>query len=150
MDERPILIVEDNERERELIAAALVGYDLTENVIALGSGGEVMDYVERRGPYHDRRSIPSLVILDLDLQDIHGLELLKKIRQSREMGNVPVVIFSGSDSALDAAVARELRADGFIVKPSSFQDLQATVRSLAVFWASQVRANTPMGTGNND
>lgn len=150
MEERPILIVEDNERERELIASALTGYELSQNVMALTSGSELMNYVERRGEYHGRRGIPSLIILDLDLPDVHGLELLKKIRQSGEMGNVPVVIFSGSDSALDAAVARELRADGFIVKPSSFQDLQATVRSLAVFWASQVRANTPMGIGNND
>jgi DNA-binding response OmpR family regulator len=63
---------------------------------------------------------------------------------------VPVVIFSGSDSALDAAVARELNADGFVVKPTNFHDLQATVRSLAVFWASPVRANSPMGSGNND
>jgi len=150
VEERPILIVEDNPRERELIASALTGYDLSRNVLTLGSGSEFMDYLGRRGPHHSRTAIPALVILDLDLPDIHGLDLLKTIRHDREMSAVPVVIFSGSDSALDAAVARELRADGFIVKPTEFCDLQATVRSLAVFWASHVRTVAPAGTSNND
>jgi len=150
MEERPILIVEDNPRERELIASALTGYDLSGNVISMGSGSELLDYIARRGGYHARTSVPALVILDLDLDDTHGLELLKAIRHDREMGAVPVVIFSGSESALDAAVARELRADGFIVKPTDFHDLQATVRSLAVFWASRVRKTAPTGTSSND
>ena len=148
--ERPIVIVEDSPRERELIAAALTGYDLSSNVIQFGSGGEMLDFVARRGGYHQNRPLPSLVILDLDLKDIHGLEVLKAIRQDHEFGPVPVVIFSGSQSAIDAAVARELRADGFIVKPTDFNDLQATVRSLAVFWASQVRTVLPSGSSNND
>lgn len=150
LEERPILIVEDNPRERELIAAALTDYDLSRNVLTMGSGSEVFDFIGRRGAYQVRREVPSLVILDLDLHDMHGLDILKAIRKDREMGAVPVVIFSGSDSALDAAVARELRADGFILKPTDIHDLQATVRSLAVFWASQVRTVIPMGNGNND
>ncbi|WP_187148968.1 response regulator [Candidatus Korobacter versatilis] len=150
MEERPILIVEDNPRERELIASALIGYELSGNVMSMSCGAELLDYIARRGSYHSRRTVPSLVILDLDLEDMHGLELLRAIRHDREMGAVPVVIFSGSDSALDAAVARELRADGFVVKPTDFHDLQTTVRSLAVFWASQVRKTAPTGTSNND
>ena len=150
MEERPIVIVEDNARERELIASALTGYDLSSNVIAFGSGAEMLDFIDKRGAYHDKRPIPSLVILDLDLDDLHGLEVLKTIRNNHELSAVPVVIFSGSDSALDAAVARELRADGFILKPTNFRELQATVRSLAVFWASQVRTTLPRGSSNND
>ncbi len=150
MEERPILIVEDNPRERELIASALTGYDLSSHVVTMGSGAELLDYIARRGAYQKRMSVPALVILDLDLTDMHGLELLKAIRHDRDLGAVPVVIFSGSESALDAAVARELRADGFIVKPTDFHDLQATVRTLAVFWASQVRRTAPAGTSNND
>ena len=148
--ERPIVIVEDNPHERELIAAALTNYDLSRNVLQFGSGGEMLDFVARRGGHHESRTLPSLVILDLDLTDMHGLEVLKAIRQDRELGAVPVVIFSGSQSAIDAAVARELRADGFIVKPTDFNDLQATVRSLAVFWASQVRTVLSPGSSNND
>lgn len=148
--ERPIVVVEDNARERELIASALTSYDLSRNVIALGSGNEMLDFIAGRGAHGGYRPVPSLVILDLDLNDMHGLDVLKAIREDRELGATPVVIFSGSQSALDAAVARELRADGFIVKPTDFHDLQATVRSLAVFWASQVRTSLPMGTSNND
>ena len=150
IDERPIVIVEDNARESELIAAALTGYDLTQHVLQFGTGGQMLDFIARRGGFRDRRPTPSLVILDLDLSDMHGLDVLKAIRHDAELSAVPVVIFSGSQSALDAAVARELRADGFIVKPTDFHDLQATVRSLAVFWASQVRTKLPMGTSNND
>ena len=149
MQERPILVVEDNARERELIIAALTDHDLSRNLIGMASGGEMLDFIGRRGPYGSRRAIPALVILDLDLTDMHGLEVLKAIRQDGELGAVPVVIFSGSDSALDAAVARELHADGFVVKPTDFNDLQTTVRSLAVFWASQVRTSTSMGMGND-
>jgi len=150
LQERPILIVEDNPPERELIVAALTDYDLSRNVIAMSSGTEVMDFIARRGDHQSRNAVPALVILDLDLSDMHGLDVLKAIRKDHEMGAVPVVIFSGSDSALDAAVARELRADGFIVKPTDFRDLQTTVRSLAVFWASQVRTTSSMGTSKHD
>ena len=150
LEERPIVIVEDNARERELIANALTDYDLCRHVIQLGSGAEVLDLIARRGEYESTRHIPSLVILDLDLPDMHGLDILKAIRKSHEFSAVPVVIFSGSESVLDAAVARELHADGFIMKPSDFHDMQSTVRSLAVFWASQVRTTLPSGTSNND
>jgi DNA-binding response OmpR family regulator len=150
LEERPIVIVEDNPRERELIASALTDYDLCRNVIGLGSGAEMLDMIAGRGDYHSLAQVPSLVILDLDLQDMHGLEVLKAIRKNHDFAAVPVVIFSGSDSALDAAVARELRADGFILKPTDFHDMQSTVRSLAVFWASQVRTSIPSGTSNND
>lgn len=150
MEERPIVIVEDDSRERELIASALTEYDLSRNVITFGSGTEMLDFIDSHADHLGARAIPSLVILDLDLKDMHGLEVLKSVRRSRELGAVPVVIFSGSQSALDAAVARELQADGFIVKPTDFHDLQATVRSLAVFWASQVRTSLPMGSSNND
>lgn len=150
IDERPIVIVEDNPRERELIASALTGYDLTRNVIVLGSGREALEYIARRGASPSRADIPCLVILDLELKDMHGLDVLKAIRSDRDCGGVPVVIFSGSDSALDAAVARELRGDGFVVKPTDFHDLQAAVRSLAVFWGSQIRTEAPMGCSNND
>lgn len=146
----PILIVEDNARERELIATAITSYDLSRNVMTLSSGTEVLDYFDKRGEFQDRQTLPCLVILDLDLNDMHGLDVLRAIRAKEDSREVPVVIFSGSESALDAAVARELRADGFIVKPTDFHDLQATVRSLAVFWSSQERANTPMGSRNND
>lgn len=151
VEERPIVIVEDNARERELIAAALTGYDLSRNVITMGSGAEMLDYVAGRGNFGSfTRRMPALVILDLDLEDVHGLDVLKTIRQDPEMGSTPVVIFSGSDSALDAAVARELRADGYIVKPSSFEDMQATVRSLAVFWGTHARNQSTAGSSNND
>jgi DNA-binding response OmpR family regulator len=150
IEDRPIVIVEDNARERELIASALTGYDLTNQLLQFGTGGQMLDFIARRGGFHEKRPTPSLVILDLELEDVHGLEVLKAIRQNAELSGVPVVIFSGSQSALDAAVARELRADGFIVKPTDFHDLQATVRSLAVFWSSQVRTKLPVGTSNND
>jgi len=149
IEERPIVIVEDNPQERELIASALTSFDLSRNVISFASGKEVLDFIAGRGG-HQHRPMPSLVILDLDLKDFHGLDILKAIREDRELSATPVVIFSGSQSALDAAVARELHADGFIVKPTDFHDLQATVRSLAVFWASQVRTTLPTGTSNND
>ncbi len=134
-----ILIVEDNPTERELLTEALRSYDLAENVVGLEAGKPALDYLYQRGRYQERRSDPCLAILDLDLPDLHGFDVLKGIREHPELNDIPVLVLTGSDSALDAAVARELGADSFVVKPSDWKGLQSIARSSAVFLAGKKR-----------
>ena len=132
-----ILIVEDNDQDRELTVHALTSHEIAQNIVAVGSAVEAMDYLHRRGRHRGHGSRPSLAIIDLHLPDSHGLELVRDIRNNPEYQDLPIVIFTGSQSAIDAAAARQLGANAFMVKPTHWEDMQALVRSTAVFWAQQ-------------
>ena len=134
-----ILVVEDNDRDRELIVHALRSFDIAQNVVEASSANEALDFLRRRGKYESDRSRPSLAMLDLNLPDSHGLEIVKAIREMAEYKDVPIIIFTGSHSAIDAAAARQLGANAFVVKPTSWEDMEALVRSSAVFWAEQAQ-----------
>src|SRR3954447_21729976 len=103
-----ILIVEDSDQDRELIVHALVSQGIAENVVAVASAKEALEYLDGDGPYHHHRARPALAILDLQLPDSHGLELVKTIRERADYSDLPVVILTGSNSAIDAAAARRL------------------------------------------
>jgi CheY-like chemotaxis protein len=132
-----ILIVEDNDQDRELTVHALTSHEIAQNVVAVASANDAMDFLHHRGRYQGHGSRPSLAIIDLHLPDSHGLELVKDIRSNPEYEDLPIVIFTGSQSAIDAAAARQLGANAFMVKPTHWQDMQALVRSTAVFWSQQ-------------
>ena len=132
-----ILVVEDNDKDRELIVHALTSHEIANHVIAVKNGHEALTYLNQRRHFGDAHSHLSLVIIDLDLPDAHGLEILKKLRTELELRNVPVMILTGSASALDAAAARQLGANAYVVKPTQWEDMQALVRSSAIFWAQQ-------------
>ncbi len=136
-----ILIVEDNDKDRELIANALTSHDLAHNIVAVETGKEALDFIYERGQFRGHGSRTCLAILDLDLPDSHGFDVLKEMRSHPSYRELPVLVLTGSDSALDAAAARQLGATAFLVKPTDWADLEATVRSSTVFWASQFTAN---------
>jgi CheY-like chemotaxis protein len=135
-----ILIVEDNDLDRELIVHALTSYDLAQTVVAVSSVSEALDFLNCEGKYAGNRSRPSLAMVDLNLPDSHGLELVKTIRSHSEFRELPIIVFTGSQSAIDAAAARQLGANAFVVKPTLWEDMCALVRSSAAFWAQQAPA----------
>lgn len=137
-----ILIVEDNPTERELLTEALRTYELSDNLVTVDGAKPALDYIYRRGRFEARRSEPCMAILDLDLPDMHGFEVLKAIREHPEHSDLPVLVLTGSDSALDAAVARELGASSFVVKPSDWSGLQNIARSSAIFLAGKKKRQT--------
>jgi len=137
-----ILIVEDNDQDRELIVHALTSYDIAQNVVAVPSVKEASDFLQCRGNYSGNRSRVSLAMIDLNLPDSHGLELVKQIRNNPEYKDLPIVVFTGSQSAIDAAAARQLGANAYVVKPTLWEDMRSLVRSSVVFWAQNMQQAT--------
>lgn len=135
-----ILIVEDNDQDRELIVHALTSYDMAQTVVAVSSASEALEFLNSEGKYSGNRQRPSLAMVDLNLPDSHGLELVKAIRSTSELRELPIIVFTGSQSAIDAAAARQLGANAFVVKPTLWEDMSALVRSSAAFWSQQASA----------
>jgi CheY-like chemotaxis protein len=117
-----ILLAEDTEADIALMQLAFEEYGIhEENVAVTRDGAEALDYLFRRGPYQERRAgNPELIILDLKLPKITGLEILKEIRADEGIKNVPVVIFSSSLHEKDRENALQNGANDFIVKPLEF------------------------------
>ncbi len=133
---KPILLVEDNPRDLELTLVALGKSNLANEVIALRDGVEAIDYLLRQGPYADRvEGNPAVVLLDLKLPRIDGLQVLERIRNEPSLQRLPVVILTSSHEEQDVIKSYKLGVNAYVVKPVSFREFIEAVRELGVFWA---------------
>jgi len=133
---KPILLVEDNPRDLELTLIALEKSQLANDVVITRDGVEALDYLTRRGDYQDRQAgNPAVILLDLKLPRMDGLELLKLIRTSAELRNVPVVMLTSSNEESDLVRAYALGVNAYVVKPVDFPDFVRAIGDLGVFWA---------------
>lgn len=133
---KPILIVEDNPNDLELTLTALANTGLANDVVVTRDGAEARDYLFRRGSYAQREpGLPTVVLLDLKLPKIDGLELLKIIRESRETANLPVVILTSSREEKDVTAGYELGSNAYVVKPVAFAEFFKAIQDLGIFWA---------------
>ena len=133
---KPILLVEDNPRDLELTLIALEKSQLANDVVITRDGAEALDYLSRRGSYLDRPpGNPAVILLDLKLPKMDGLELLKLIRTSEELRNVPVVMLTSSSEESDLVRAYALGVNAYVVKPVNFPDFVRAIGDLGVFWA---------------
>jgi CheY-like chemotaxis protein len=131
-----ILLAEDDPRDVELILQGLRTSYLANDVMVVGDGAEALDYLHRRGRFADRPdTLPALVLLDIKMPKVNGLEVLREIRASRELAAVPVVIMTSSREETDVDAAYALGCNAFVVKPVSFKDFIETVKSIGQFWA---------------
>ncbi|MBO0348134.1 response regulator [Phormidium pseudopriestleyi FRX01] len=136
MDVKRILLVEDNTNEIELILTGLEENHLTNEVIVVRDGEEALDYLFRRGIFKLRQEgHPLVVILDLKLPKIDGLEVLAQIKSKKDLRQIPVVILSGSREESDMMTSYNLGVNGYVIKPLDFHDFVDTIRSLGLFWA---------------
>jgi CheY-like chemotaxis protein len=133
---KPILLVEDNPHDLELTLVALERSQLANQVIVLRDGAEALDYLLRRGDYADRADgNPAVLLLDLKLPKVDGLEVLKIVRETAELRSVPVVMLTSSREEPDLAKAYELGVNAYVVKPVEFRDFVAAISDLGIFWA---------------
>ncbi len=133
---KPILLVEDNPRDLELSLAALEKSKLANEVIVARDGEEARDYLFRKGEHHDRSAgLPAVVLLDLKLPKIDGLELLAMIRQDEALSNLPVVMLTSSREERDVINSYKLKVNAFVVKPVEFSEFIRAIQDLGVFWA---------------
>lgn len=133
---RPILLAEDNPNDVELTLSALHTLNLANEIIIVGDGAEALDWLYRRGAFAGRTSPgPAVVIIDLKMPRVSGLEVLRQIRSDPSLGKLSVVILTSSREESDLIKGYELGANAYVVKPVDFEDFIAAVSRLGVFWA---------------
>lgn len=135
-DLRPILLVEDNPRDLELTLAALAKCQLANDIVVARDGAEALDYLYQRGDYADRTpGEPAVVLLDLKLPKVDGLEVLEKVKSDSLRRQIPVVMLTSSREERDLVKSYELGVNAFVVKPVDFNAFFEAIQDLGMFWA---------------
>lgn len=131
-----ILLVEDNPAEAELTIRALKKLNLANNLVWIKDGAEALDFLFNRGAYADRISgpVPSVMLLDLRLPKVDGLELLRMIRADERTRLIPVVVLTSSTQDQDVAASYKLGANSFVSKPVEFEEFMKVVSELGLYW----------------
>lgn len=131
-----ILLVEDDPKDIDLTLAALGEYKLANEVIVVRDGAEALDYLHTKGNYRSRaRENPAVVLLDLKLPKVDGLEVLREIRSDERLKYIPVVVLTSSREDRDMVASYKLGVNAYVVKPVDFHAFVNAVKELGVFWA---------------
>ena len=131
-----ILLVEDDPRDVELVLEALGDYNLANEVVVTSDGEEALDYLHCRGNFKARPSVnPAVVLLDLKLPKVSGMEVLRHIRSDEKLKMTPIVILTSSKEERDWVESYQLGINAYVVKPVDFHDFVEAVKELGVFWA---------------
>ncbi|HEV7436723.1 MAG TPA: response regulator [Pseudorhizobium sp.] len=133
---RPILLVEDSPRDLELTLAALEKCQLANDIVIARDGAEAVDYLFSSGQYADRADgDPTVVLLDLKLPKIDGLEVLERVKRDEKLRHIPIVMLTSSREEQDLVRSYELGVNAFVVKPVEFNEFFKAIQDLGVFWA---------------
>ncbi|WP_296252641.1 response regulator [Pseudomonas sp. UBA4194] len=133
---KPILLVEDNPKDLELTLVALERSQLANEVIVMRDGAEALDYLLRRGAHADRaEGNPAVLLLDLKLPKVDGLEVLKMVRETADLRSIPTVMLTSSKEEPDLERAYSLGVNAYVVKPVEFKEFVSAISDLGVFWA---------------
>jgi len=131
-----ILLVEDDPRDVELTMTALEEYNLSNEVEVTSDGEEALDYLYCRGKFHDRTcDNPAVLLLDLKLPKVDGLEVLRQIKSDDKLKVIPVVVLTSSREERDMVASYKLGVNAYVVKPVDFHEFVNAIRELGVFWA---------------
>ena len=131
-----ILLVEDDPKDIDLTLAALGEYKLANEVIVVRDGAEALDYLHTKGNYRSRaKENPAVVLLDLKLPKVDGLEVLREIRSDERLKLIPVVVLTSSREDRDMVASYKLGVNAYVVKPVDFHEFVNAVKELGVFWA---------------
>ncbi len=131
-----ILLVEDNPRDAELMIRALKKRNLANNLIHVEDGSEALDFLFNRGKYEERKnsSVPKVILLDLKLPKVDGLEVLGEMRKNENTRKIPVVVVTSSSEDPDIKRAYELGANSYVVKPVEFEAFTEVMSNLGLYW----------------
>jgi CheY-like chemotaxis protein len=131
-----ILLVEDDPRDVELTMTALADYNLANEVALARDGQEALDYLYRRNGFSERPvENPAVILLDLKLPKIDGLEVLQRIRADASLKMIPVVVLTSSHEEGDMMRSYQLGVNAYVVKPVDFHEFINAVKELGIFWA---------------
>jgi CheY-like chemotaxis protein len=131
-----ILLVEDDPKDVELTLTALDDYKLANEVVVARDGEEALDYLYCRGKFQTRSSDnPAVLLLDLKLPKVDGLEVLQQIKSDEKLKMIPVVVLTSSHEEKDMVTSYKLGVNAYVVKPVDFHEFVNAVKELGVFWA---------------
>jgi CheY-like chemotaxis protein len=133
---KPILLVEDNPKDLELTLLALEKSNLANEVVTVRDGKEALDYLFRRGAYEDRpEGNPAVVLLDLKLPKVDGIEVLEKVKSDPSLQAIPVVMLTTSREEKDLVRSYKLGVNAYVIKPVAFKEFIGAIQDLGIFWA---------------
>jgi len=131
-----ILLVDDSPRDTEMALDALATYNLANEVVTLRDGAEALDYLYRRGPFADRTNEqPAVILLDLKMPKVDGLEVLRHIKGDPDLKVIPVVMMTSSREEQDLVKSYHLGVNAYVVKPVGFHEFVEAVKMVGGFWA---------------
>jgi DNA-binding response OmpR family regulator len=131
-----ILMVEDDNNDVEMTLAALEDYNLANEVAVTRDGEEALDYLYCRGKYQSRlNENPAVLLLDLKLPKVDGLEVLRQVKSDEKLKMIPVVVLTSSHEEKDMVASYKLGVNAYVVKPVDFHEFVNAIKELGVFWA---------------
>lgn len=131
-----VLLAEDSPKDVELTLAALAEHRLANEVVVVNDGAQALEYLTRSGPFANREpGNPAVILLDLKMPKVDGLEVLQRIRTDESLRSIPVVMLTSSREESDLVKSYALGANAFVVKPVAFEDFVSAIKNLGLFWA---------------
>lgn len=133
---RPILLAQDNPKDVELTVEALSEHHLANRLAVVNDGVEVLEYLRCQGPFKDRKTgLPCVLLLDIKMPRMDGIEVLAAIRADDRLKSLPVVMLTASSEEPDLQKCYALGVNAYVVKPVNFADFLDAVKHIGVFWA---------------
>jgi DNA-binding response OmpR family regulator len=131
-----ILLVEDDPKDTELTMTALEEYNLSNEVVVASDGEEALDYLYYRGKFQRRSGEnPAVLLLDLKLPKVDGLEVLRQMKADEKLSLIPVVVLTSSREERDMVASYKLGVNAYVVKPVDFHEFVNAIKELGIFWA---------------
>ena len=144
---RPILLVDDSSKDVELVLSALKKNNFANEVVIARDGVEALDYLYRRGEFQSVAGpLPIVMLLDLKMPRVDGLEVLRQVKTDERLKLIPVVMLTSSREEADLVKSYELGVNAYVVKPVGFQQFIDAIRQTGYFWAV-VNEPTPHAPG---
>ncbi len=134
---KSILLAEDDPNDVELTINALSEYNFGDSIAVVKDGAEALDYLFKRGEYTGRKTgNPSLMLLDLKMPRLNGIEVLRTIKAEPALKTIPVVVLTSSKEESDLNMCYELGVNAYVVKPVEFGDFMGAIKKLGEFWTT--------------
>ncbi len=135
IEARPLLLVEDDRKDVELTLAAFAESNINNEVNVVRDGAEALDYLYRRGNYSTRMNVtPLVILLDLKLPKVDGIQVLQSLKGDPVLKSVPVVMLTSSREERDVMRSYDLGANAYVVKPVDFSEFFNAVKEIGLFW----------------
>ncbi|WP_394760121.1 response regulator [Flavobacterium sp.] len=130
-----ILIVDDSPKDVELAIAALSENNMANEIIVAEDGEEALDYLYKRGKFIDEHGFPAVILLDIKMPKMNGIEVLRHIRNDSKFNLIPVIMVTSSREEKDLVESYKLGANSYVVKPVDFNQFMEAIKILGQYWA---------------